>query len=155
MDVDTLVSEIERYNQTEKKVDTVMLQQSVENIINITNLVLGLMVGFLLVGIGVVISLEVAYLAFPVFKEFVDKTKVKFDKHPKLTGFILRDADRAYKEHAESGGAKNAFGCYIKIKFKSLLIVGFLVVMLIAGGPFLSKLLGNMIAGLITAFNGI
>ncbi len=151
MDVEDLVSKIEEYGETGKEIDVELLYDSVTNIQSITNLILGLCVGLLLIGFTFVIVLEVIYLSFPAFKGIIDNMKLKFNNHPRLSGFILRDADRAYKKFIESEGTKTALGCYMSIKLKSIILVAFISSMLIMGGPVIVKIVTNILSG----FKGI
>jgi hypothetical protein len=115
----------------------------------IVELLTGLACYILTIGLSIIIAIEVVYLVFPNAKTAIDSYREKGNK--KRLRLVLRDADRAYDKYIQSNGEKSAIAAYIKIKFKSIIIVGVVVSLLVMGGPIIVGITNNIVQGILSS----
>ena len=109
----------------------------IQNILNTINPIISFLIAVMVTLIAIVFSLstvmELLYIALPLFRQFIereehylstlDQKRLYLRAASSFLGTSLRDAREAVEQNVNSGGERNAFAAYLKLKIKAAIIV--------------------------------
>lgn len=127
-----------------------MLIVGSDTISSILSFIAGFLVVVILIGLPLVIAVEVVYINFSPFNEYLRRFSEKDKKLEKLLGLCLRDAKTALYRANTCKTGMSANSEYLRIKIKTVFIA-FLVIGLTVGTAnfviaYLTKLIVKIIA---------
>lgn len=111
-----------------------MLIQNILNTINpIISFIVAVMVTVLVIIFSLSTIMELLFITLPMFREIIereenhlkslDQNRFYIKTASSFLGTSLRDAREAVEQNVNSGGEKNTFAVYLKLKIKAAIIV--------------------------------
>lgn len=152
MSIAELTAELEERLYSDGSVDSIQMIQQSNMVMTIVQLVLGILSILIIILVPLITSLELVYICFPVIRnktdELIFNIENKGTQH-KVLGFAFRDARQAVTE-ANVGmiGERSALWIYLKLKFKSIFFVFFVLAFVLRGHSiitFVDNLFGRII----------
>lgn len=154
MSIDNIMQSIEEkasYDTNGDLLNTRLLRDGVYNLFKIANPVLGFLLVLLTISIPIIITLEVVYIAFPLFRTTIDKidesVNAKLAAFHRTIGFVFRDARHALKVSESRQTGRSAMWEYLVIKIKSVMFLTFLIALVINGWQPILGLVYRMFSG--------
>lgn len=130
MNVNTLISSIQKIFTGEIGPKVIVLKQGADLVTNILGLGLGLIVYFIIIGIPVITAFDLLVISVPGLRgRFYPGENV--EEHKKR--FISKDACEAIRVHLESGGEVQALGYYGRKRIKTAILVSCMLILVSCG----------------------
>lgn len=156
MSVDEIVNDIQNGIVSTGGADYIQLIEQVGMIRTIAELILGLFVTIIIIGLPVIIALEICYINFPVmqasFNNILNKTSGNINS---ALGLVLRDAKIALTRANTVETGRDVNYIYLLIKLKAILIAIFSVGLVIGVGPIIVQLIIKIASSIIEGFRGV
>lgn len=156
MSVDEIVNDIQNGIVSTGGADYIQLIEQVGMIRTIAELILGLFVTIIIIGLPVIIALEICYINFPVmqssFNNILNKTSGNINR---ALGLVLRDAKIALTRANTVETGRDVNYIYLLIKLKAILIAIFSVGLVIGVGPIIVQLIIKIASSIIEGFRGV
>lgn len=152
MDIQTITNQLAERVESDGSVDQIQLIQQVTDITRITSFLYSLLSGIILMIVPFIVAVEIVYLCFPIMRENLEKLSVKFEGSGvanKTFGIVLRDAREAVTRAQTIMTGQSALLIYMKIKFKSLMVVMFIVCLVLQGTPEIIRIVMNFIGAIL------
>ena len=153
MSVDDIVNQITGKLANDGAANYIQLATQIKYIGDITQLILGILVAILVIGLPIVIAIEVCYINYPIVQESLEKIVVRSKGNlNKVLGLTIRDARTAVRmaDTIETGRSVNLI--YLKIKCKSIFIAFFIVGLVLGIGPSLVQLVMKLAKAILLGF---
>lgn len=152
MTVDSIVDGLSSYLQSNGNADYITLIEGIGIVGKIASIILGLLVTIILIGLPLVISIEVCYINFPIFRERFDDLYNRLNgKRQVVLGLVVRDAKKAVVESHTTQYGIQVNNIYLKMKCKAVFICIFLVALVLGPGQFLIGFAYNLVQGVVSA----
>lgn len=155
MSVEDIKSGLADKIESDGGLDYIQLIEQSGTLGRIASIVTGILVTVILILVPLVSACEIIYIAFPVFREKVDKLLVKIEDKGvvhKVIGFTLRDAIEAVEQaNTEYIGEKSAMLIYLQLKLKSLEFMMFIIAIVLAGSSTIVSVVWNAIQGILNS----
>ena len=162
MSIDNIVQSIEEkasYDANGDLLNTRLLRDGVYNLFKIANPIMGFLLVVLTISIPIIITLEVVYIAFPLFRTTVDKidesVNAKLTAFHRSIGFVFRDARHALKVAESRQAGRSAMWEYLVIKIKSVMFLTFLIALTINGWQTILGFIYRMFSGVFNILRTI
>lgn len=139
----------QRAEESSGDYDYISFYEGLNSITSIANSILGILVVLIDILIPIIISLELCYINFPMFRQQVDKIIVNSGgaAHGAFE-FTFKDAVEAVRK-ASIDGAGNSNLVYFKKKCKSIWIVVFIISIALTGNMQFLRIIGKVVIPLI------
>lgn len=128
-------------------VDYIWLSSGIEFVSKVANTILSIMVAILVIGTPLIVSLELAYINFPIIQSklggAIDKTTGRTNK---ILRFTLRDGIRASERAAEDPD-RNVNIEYMKLKFWTIFITTLIIAMALGGASVFINFMVRILQG--------
>lgn len=134
------------------KLDDVTVAQYV--IYDVIGFILGLITFFIVVGVGLITALDIAYITIPMFQDKVRAEKWDGSRGYKVR-FISNDARDAVDEAATKMNGKTALGIYLRKRVKSYMICGVVLYICIVGSSTIVPIIANIVLQILKVFKSI
>lgn len=152
MSIESITNELSKRVESDGAVDQIQLIQSVTDITRITSFLYALLSGIILMVVPFIVCVELIYLCFPIMRENLEKLSVKFEGAGILNksfGLVLRDAREAVTQANTIMTGQSALWIYLKIKFKSLMMVMFIICLVLQGTPEIIRIVTVFIGSIL------
>lgn len=120
-----------KYNKS--GVDWSLIQDILNTINPIISFIVAIMVTLIAIIFQISTVMELLYIALPLFRQFIerqeqslkdlDQNRLYIRITTQFLGTSLRDAREAVEQNVNSGGERNTFAIYLKLKIKAAIIV--------------------------------
>lgn len=120
-----------KYNRS--GVDWSLIQDILNTINPIINFLIAVMITILAIVFQISTVMELLYIALPLFRQLIereeqslkdlDQKRLYIRITTSFLGTSLRDAREAVEQNVNSGGERNTFAIYLKLKIKAAIIV--------------------------------
>ncbi len=118
---------------------------------NIASIVFGTIANLLIIFMGLVTALDIAYITLPLFREVVARTKWDGSKH-KYLRLVSKDAISAIEQANTIETGRGILGIYLLKRLKTYLICAFVLTILIGGSGILKNLVSKIVISIIQSF---
>lgn len=129
-----------------------MLIVGTNAISSILSFIAGFLVVVILIGLPLIVAIEVVYINFSPFNEYLRRFSEKDKRLEKLIGLCLRDAKTALYRANTCETGRSANSEYLRIKIKTVFIAFFVVGLTIGTANFVIAYLTKLIVRIIAMF---
>lgn len=134
------------------QLDTLTLAQY--TIYDIIGFILGLIAFFIIIGVGLITALDIAYITIPMFQDKVRAERWDGSRGYKIR-FISNDARDAVDEASTRVEGKTALSIYLRKRVKSYLICGVVLYICIVGSSTLVPIIANIVLQVLKVFKSV
>lgn len=135
------------------QLDTLIIAQSM--IYDIVGFILGLIAFFIVVGMALITTLDVAYITIPMFQDKVRDERWDGSKGHGKVRFISNDARLAVEQASMMSTGKSALWIYIKKRIIAYMICAVVLFICLRGSSTLVPIIANIILDLLKGFSRI
>lgn len=155
MDPSDIVDGIREYtgNGYGVQLDTLIIAQSM--IYDIVGFILGLIAFFIVVGMGLITALDVAYITIPMFQDKVRDERWDGSKGHGKVRFISNDARTSVEQAATSMTGKSSLVVYIKKRTKAYVFCAIVLFICLRGSSVLVPIISNIILDILRGIANI
>lgn len=154
MSVDDIVKDITSNMANDGSADYIQLIEKLGMVGTITNVVLGLLVTIIVIGVPLVVAIELCYINFPVLQTTFEKAVIKTTGNlNKALGLVIHDARIAVQAANTVETGRDANWIYLKIKCKAIFLAVICAGLVLGAGPSVINIIVTIAKSLIDGFN--
>lgn len=131
--------------------DLIIAQYTIYDIIGF---ILGLIAFFIILGVGLITALDIAYITIPMFQDKVRTERWDGSRGYKMR-FISNDARDAVDEATTRPEGKTALSIYLRKRVKSYLICGVVLYICIVGSSTIVPIIANIVLQVLKVFKSV
>ena len=123
----------------------IALIENLNTIGRITEVILGLMVAIIVIGLPFVIAIEVIYMNFPFIQDKYEQALMSTEGKMKgLLGLVIRDARESVRIASMGDGGQTVNRIYLGRKMKTIILSVVTVGLVLTGGTAITQLIVNI-----------
>lgn len=153
MDLNNLISDIERKANSDGTINYLQLHTGFDFINSIGESILGILLVLMVTLIPLIIVFEIMYINFPIVRDNTNKILYKGNGHvTKALQFTLHDSIKATELANTVQTGKSANSIYLRIKLKWIFVVALSLSLYLGGTGTLIQIISYFLSGIIEAF---